>query len=69
LVRRVHLNSGAGDIGTIPVTLYRHDDDVTKTASAEGAFLGDTVTYTITVQPNVTPADLGYMITDTIPAA
>ncbi len=62
------LNSGAGDIGTIPVTLYRHDDDVTKTASAEGAFLGDTVTYTITVQPNVTPADLGYMITDTIPA-
>lgn len=58
----------AGDIGLIPVTLYRHDDDVIKQASTEGAFFGDTVTYTITVQPNVTPVDLTYMVTDTIPA-
>ncbi|MBN1921454.1 MAG: S8 family serine peptidase [Anaerolineae bacterium] len=57
-----------GDIGYIPVTLYRHEDDVTKEASAEGAFFGDTITYTITVQPNITPANLTYMITDTIPA-
>jgi len=57
-----------GDIGTIPVNIIRHGDDVVKTASSDSADLGETVTYTITIQPNVTPDDLTYMITDTIPA-
>ncbi len=56
-----------GDIGTIPVTLNRFGDDVAKEASTETATPGDTVDYTLTVQPNVTPEDLEYTITDTIP--
>jgi uncharacterized repeat protein (TIGR01451 family) len=57
-----------GNIATIPVNIVREDDDVTKEASAEVAAPGDTVTYTITVQPNVFSEDLNYTITDTIPA-
>ena len=57
-----------GNIATIPVTLERVVDDVAKTANASVAMPGDTVTYTISVNPNVLPADLSYMITDTLPA-
>ncbi|MCB8926296.1 MAG: S8 family serine peptidase [Ardenticatenaceae bacterium] len=57
-----------GNIGMIPVFITRHEDDVTKTVSSESAYAGDTVTYTITVQPNVTTEDLLYTITDAIPA-
>lgn len=56
-----------GDIGVIPVNLIRHEDDVTKTASTDTAAFSDTVTYTLTVQPNVTPVDLTYWLTDTLP--
>lgn len=56
-----------GDIGVIPITVTRHDDDVTKTASVDTAAPGDTIRYTLTVQPNVTPEDLAYTITDTLP--
>ena len=62
-----------GNIGTIPVTLDRHEDDVTKTATLESsrpvgtALPGDTIRYDITIQPNVTPRDLTYTITDTVP--
>ncbi|SDS11155.1 S8 family serine peptidase [Jiangella sp. DSM 45060] len=56
-----------GDIGVIPVTVTRHADDVTKTASVDTAAPGDTVRYTLMVQPNVTPEDLAYTITDTLP--
>ncbi|TDE15825.1 S8 family serine peptidase [Jiangella asiatica] len=56
-----------GDIGLLPVTVTRHADDVVKTASVTTAAQGDTVTYTVTVQPNVTPEDLTYSLTDTIP--
>ncbi|MFI6425253.1 S8 family serine peptidase [Promicromonospora sp. NPDC050880] len=56
-----------GDIGSIPVRLSRVADDVTKTASVDAADVGDTVGYDITVQPNVTPEDLTYTITDTVP--
>ncbi|PZF80540.1 S8 family serine peptidase [Jiangella anatolica] len=56
-----------GDIGVIPVTVTRHADDVTKTASVETAGPGDTIRYTLTVAPNVTPEDLAYTITDTLP--
>ncbi|MEW5985099.1 MAG: S8 family serine peptidase [Chloroflexota bacterium] len=60
--------STPGNIGRIPVTLARHEDDVTKAVDNAAPEVGDTLTYTITVQPNVTPADLTYWITDTIPA-
>jgi uncharacterized repeat protein (TIGR01451 family) len=56
------------NIGTIPVTVVRHADDVVKTADKEGAFFGDVVEYTITVASNVTPEDLAYTLNDTIPA-
>jgi len=64
----VEENGGPIDIATIPVNIYRHEDDVVKTANTDWAFYGDTVTYTIVVRPNITPEDLYYMITDTIPA-
>ena len=56
------------NIAVIPVDLERHENDVVKVASVSEATPGMTVSYTITVQPNVTPEDLAYMITDTIPA-
>lgn len=55
------------DIGSFPVTITRHDDDVTKTASVAEAEAGDTISYDITVQPNVTPVDQTYTVTDTVP--
>jgi uncharacterized repeat protein (TIGR01451 family) len=61
-------SSNPGDIGMIPVNVYRYDDDVTKYASAMMAYPGDTVTYTIEILGNVTPEDLTYWLTDTIPA-
>jgi uncharacterized repeat protein (TIGR01451 family) len=57
-----------GNIATIPVQINRVEDDVTKTASTAEAAAGDTITYTVAVNPNVTPEDLAYMITDTLPA-
>ena len=57
-----------GNIGTIGVDLRRAADDVTKTANVANAMVGDTVTYTITVQPNVMAQDLSYTITDAIPS-
>lgn len=59
--------STPGDIGAFPVTIIRADDDVAKTASPEQAKAGDTVSYEITIQPNLTPENLNYTITDTIP--
>jgi uncharacterized repeat protein (TIGR01451 family) len=56
-----------GDIGSFPVTIRRIADDVTKTASVDQATVGDTISYEITVQPNVTPGDLTYTIVDTVP--
>ncbi|WP_324651602.1 S8 family serine peptidase [Georgenia sp. H159] len=56
-----------GDIGIVPVTLNRFADDVAKTADVGTAAPGDTVSYEITVQPNVTDEDLTYAITDAIP--
>lgn len=56
-----------GDIGTIPVTLNRFADDVTKTASTTAVEPGGTITYTLQVRPNVTPEDLAYTINDTLP--
>jgi uncharacterized repeat protein (TIGR01451 family) len=56
-----------GNIGTIPVTIIRHEDDVVKTADKDLATYGDTVEYTITIAQNITQEDLEYMLVDTIP--
>jgi uncharacterized repeat protein (TIGR01451 family) len=58
---------GGTEIGTIPVTVNRLQDDVTKEVDVESAAPGDTVTYTVEVQPNVTPEDLTYTFEDTLP--
>jgi uncharacterized repeat protein (TIGR01451 family) len=56
-----------GDVGTIEIDLERHGDDVTKTVTPDSGDVGDTLTYTVTVEANVTPVDQDYLITDTIP--
>ncbi|MFZ6027449.1 MAG: S8 family serine peptidase [Chloroflexota bacterium] len=60
--------SQPGNVGVIPVTIVRQDDDVVKEVSSETAVSGDTLTYTITILPNITPENLTYALTDTIPA-
>ncbi len=62
-------SSGAspGDIGTIPVNLVRYEDDVTKTVNDPTPEVGDILTYTLSILPNVTGVDQTYSITDTIP--
>lgn len=60
--------ANAGNIGSVPVNLVRLKDDVSKMASQNAVQSGDMVTYTITVEPNVTAEDLTYYVTDTIPA-
>jgi uncharacterized repeat protein (TIGR01451 family) len=55
------------NIGTIPLTLTRLADDVTKTASTSTASTGDTIDYEISVLPNVLSEDLAYTLTDSIP--
>lgn len=57
----------AGNIGVVPVTVHRIEDDVTKTADVATAKPGDVVTYTVEVAPNTTPEDLTYSITDSLP--
>jgi uncharacterized repeat protein (TIGR01451 family) len=56
------------NIGSVPLTLTKVADDVTKTASVADAGRGDTVDFEITVRPNVLSEDLAYELTDTLPA-
>lgn len=56
-----------GDIGNIPVTLVRGTDDVAIEVDAMMAEVGDTLNFTVTVQPNATPEDLAYAIETAIP--
>jgi uncharacterized repeat protein (TIGR01451 family) len=57
-----------GNLGTIFVNVIREADDVVKGVLPDVAAPGDTVTYQIVVNTNVTPEDLAYTIQDTIPA-
>jgi uncharacterized repeat protein (TIGR01451 family) len=58
-------------LGSIPITLRRLADDVTKTAVFEGLAPqpGSIITYTVTILPEVTTsgATLRYALTDTLP--
>lgn len=56
-----------GNLGRVVVTIDRLADDVSKTASQDLAMAGDTVTYEITLEPNVAGTDLEYSISDVIP--
>ena len=56
------------DIGETELNIYRPYDDVIKEVSAEDADVGETLTYTITIAPNETGADLDYEIEDVLPA-
>lgn len=56
-----------GNIGSMAVDLHRLEDDVNKTVSPAVAMAGDTVEFTITIQPNVLSEDLTYTLADTIP--
>ncbi|MCB8987670.1 MAG: S8 family serine peptidase [Ardenticatenaceae bacterium] len=56
-----------GNIGYVPVNLQRIEDDVIKTVNTNVAMPGDTLTYTITIMPNVLGENLNYNILDTIP--
>ncbi len=57
----------AGDIGLIPVDIIRISNDVVKSGPSF-ASQGNTIAYEISVEPNLTPVDLTYTITDTIPS-
>ncbi len=59
--------ANAGNVGTVPINLVRLDNDVSKTVSPATAEPGDTLTYTITVHPNVTDADIDYSVVDFVP--
>ncbi len=56
-----------GNIGRTTLTLTRHADDVTFSQSNNTIMLGDVLTYTITIQPNLNPLDAHYTLTDTVP--
>ncbi len=58
---------GGTRIGTIPVTVNRVQDDVTKSADRDQAAPRETITYTVEVQPNVTPEDQTYTFRDQLP--
>jgi hypothetical protein len=57
------------DLAFIPVNLRREGDDVTRAVTTPPTItMGSAVTTTIVIQPNVTPVDLTYVLTETIPA-
>ena len=56
-----------GNIGEVAVNIYRRADDVVKEADKTTVMNGvETVTYTISIQPNITGEDMTYTIADTI---
>ena len=55
-------------VGETEFNLYHPYDDVTKEVSVDLAKPGDTVTYTLTVEPNMTGEELGYNLQDPLPA-
>jgi uncharacterized repeat protein (TIGR01451 family) len=62
-------SGNVGNLGMVPVDLYRHEDDITKSASADVTSSdGMTVTYTIEIAPNVTDHVITYSLTDTLPS-
>ncbi|MBK9051967.1 MAG: S8 family serine peptidase [Chloroflexi bacterium] len=56
-----------GNIGRMAVRLMRHADDVSISENVTTLTLGDIVTYTLAIQPNLSTMDATYTLTDTIP--
>lgn len=59
--------SNPANIGTLPVDLHRWEDDVIKASSSFFTDVGMTENFTITINPNVMPVDMQYMLSDTLP--
>lgn len=57
----------AGNLGVVPVDLVRLPDDVVKTVNTDYAVPGDTVQFTITVNPNNWDQEIAYSLVDFIP--
>jgi hypothetical protein len=65
------IGSGAGppgDLALVPVNLIRHPDEIAFQSTPITITVGLPATFTVALQPNVTPHDLTYAITATIPA-
>lgn len=58
----------ADDIGTIPVTIVRGQDDVSFSASTDVAAVGDSVSFLAEVIPNLSSEDRTYEVSAKIPA-
>jgi uncharacterized repeat protein (TIGR01451 family) len=56
-----------GNVGTVPVNLARLGNDVVKTVDPGTAEPGDTLTHTITVEPNPTGTAIAYELIDFVP--
>ncbi len=56
------------DIGFIPVLLLPHPEAVQKAMTPTQLTLASVLTATLSIQPNVTPMELTYILTETIPA-
>lgn len=59
--------SNPDNVGFIPVTITRGDDDVSYSVSSDQASPGDTLTFAIEVAPNLTPEDRTYSVSADIP--
>ncbi len=56
-----------GNIGRITLPVIRHADDVTIHESDNTLILGEVMTYTLTIQPNLWAEDVTYILTNTVP--
>ena len=54
-------------VAAIWLNLVRYPDAVSKTANETNVGIGDTVSFTIAIEPNVRWRDLTYTVTDTLP--
>jgi subtilisin family serine protease len=55
-----------GNIGTVPVNIVRHADDVDK--DVDTAYPCEPMLFTLSVMPDISGEDLTYYLTDTLPA-
>jgi uncharacterized repeat protein (TIGR01451 family) len=56
-----------GNIGRMAVRLMRHAGDVSISQNATTITLGEVITYTLAIQPNLSNVAMTYTLTDTIP--
>lgn len=59
--------ANTGNIGQSELNVYRRYDDVIKEVSADYADEGEVLTYSVSIAPNRSNADLHYVINDVLP--